>query len=646
MTLVDPASLVRLLVRQVWAVRRRVPLDAWADEHRRLPRGSPEPGRWRTARTEYMREPMLAVEDPAVAEVTLMMGSQLGKTEFDLNTLFKSVYETSNQWLFVLPNDLLARSIIKNRVKKALVEMPLFRGVYRDKRTESAAAELHFASGAAITATGSGSAANVRSRPIGFIIVDELELCVGENPEILQECRQRTGAFASRTLIIKTGTAGIKGQGLDAELEASDYRQYWVPCPHCGRYQVLVFRQVKWDGGLAARGDDVERDAFYECEHCHAAIYNHHKPAMLARGRWLKRGELMARREDGTSEIVGAVHGSSRVGFQLSSLYSPFKPFGWVARDFVEAKGFPGQAWVNGKLAEAWHIKGESLEIEELRRLCVPVGAGGYALGTVPPDVLLLTMSVDVQADHCWAIVEGWTAGGINAYLIWAERIESPAGTGLWQLDRLRARVFPRQDFRSSLGISLGFVDSGFRTGEVYAFCLERKARFWFPVDGQEHLASPHYAKSIEKMPGAEGKPLKGGVQLLHVNNSHWSAAIWGQLQNSFRAVTGKTDDLPPDLARPPGRRFFPEDCPEWVLVQLTSEAAITRKKGGRVIVVYDKRPGRSDNHVLDCFRYNAAGADWGGVRNLTAAAPAAQAKRIEGATGETIERARGRWRR
>lgn len=646
MTMVSAERMINRVIRHGLAVRKPVPIDEWADRNRVIPDGNPEPGSWRTSRTPYMREPMLAAEDPGVSELTLMMGSQLGKTELDLNVLFKSASESSDQWLLVFPNDKLAKAVLKNRVRKSLRVMPILKGIFRQKRLESGAAELNFTTGCSITTVGSGSSTNVRSRPIRKIIIDEFELCVKENSGVMQEARQRTGAFASRTLIIKTGTPGIKGEGLDAEYEQSDMRRYEVPCPHCRRYQQLVFRQVRWDGGLAARGDDVERDAFYECEHCNAAIYNHHKPAMLAQGVWLKKGQLMAQQEDGSSVIVGNVAPSSRVGFQLSSLYSPFKTFGWVARDFVEAKGFPGPEWVNGKLGEAWSLKGDTLELEDLRKMCVPAAAGGYRLGRVPDDVLMLTMAVDVQADHCWAVVEGWTKFGIDCYLIAAERIPSPVGSGLWQLDRLRTSVFPRANGSGSLPIMVGFIDCGFRTDEVYRYCLDRKGKFFYPVQGQDHLSLPQYAKKLEKMP--DGKPMKGGLDLLHVNNSHWSGAIWGQIQNSFRAVSGKTDELPPDVMRPPGRRFFPEDCPEFVLVQMTSEAAITKRKGGKTIVTYEKRPGRRDNHVLDCFRYGAAGADWAGVKNLIAQAGTQQrylqGSKIAGANAPSIDRARGRW--
>jgi phage terminase large subunit GpA-like protein len=51
----------------------------WADQNRYLPDTSPEPGRWRTSRVPYMREPMDCLGDPDVEELILMFSTQVGK---------------------------------------------------------------------------------------------------------------------------------------------------------------------------------------------------------------------------------------------------------------------------------------------------------------------------------------------------------------------------------------------------------------------------------------------------------------------------------------------------------------------------------------------------------------------------------------
>lgn len=612
MTLVCEKSLVSRAARFAWERRQQLTLEEWSDKYRRIPKGNPEPGPWRTSRVPYVRRLMLAMEDPTVKEITGMFGSQLAKTETMQNREFKGVKEAGERWLTVYPSDILGRKVLKKRMRPALMAMPAFDGVFLPDRLKSGANELNFANGGSIAVVGSGSSTNVRSTPYAFIAIDEFDLCAAENPNILQEARQRTGAF-SKSLILKLGTAGLTGQGICAQYDLSTREHYYVPCPECSHYQQLRFPRVRWEGGLDADPDEVERSAWYECEKCECRIHNHAKGEMLARGVWIKEGESVVVEEDGTAHGSGDVAPSSHVGLQLNSLYSPFQTFGWVARDFVEAKGNPGQVWINGKLAEGWAVKGETLEVAALEPLCVRAAGGGYKMGTVPPDVLRLLMIVDVQADHCWAQVSGWTAGGTDCYLIWCEKIESPPGTGLWQLDQLRLTKFPCSG--GTMPVVATFIDSGYRTAEVYEYCIGRKGKFVYPVKGEETMAEPYRATMIEKMPG--GKPIPGSIYLLRVNNAHWTQAVWGMMQNSMRAIAGKADEAPPDLTRPAGRLYLPEDCPRWVLEQLTSEAAIPKKKAGQTIVTWQKRPGRNDNHLLDCARYNAAGADWIGMKRL-----------------------------
>jgi len=63
-------------------------VSQWADQTRRLsPEASAEPGRWYTARAEYMRGVMDAVSDPTVRQVVVMSAAQVGKTEVLLNMI-------------------------------------------------------------------------------------------------------------------------------------------------------------------------------------------------------------------------------------------------------------------------------------------------------------------------------------------------------------------------------------------------------------------------------------------------------------------------------------------------------------------------------------------------------------------------------
>src|SRR5581483_10140073 len=103
--------------------------------------------------------------------------------------------------------------------------------------------------------------------------------------------------------------------------------------------QILRFAQLKWPKGKPGK-------AVYVCEHCGAAIENHQKHDMLARGEWR----------------ASSAGDGRTAGFHLSSLYSPVGWFSWAdAAHQWEAAGKNQErlrVFINTVLGECWKEKG------------------------------------------------------------------------------------------------------------------------------------------------------------------------------------------------------------------------------------------------------------------------------------------------
>ena len=89
-TRLQPAAAEAAAKRDGWTLGLELPpkltISQWADAKRMIAQGTgPEPGRWRTDRTPYLREPMDSINDASVAVVVLMMSSQVGKSEVLVN---------------------------------------------------------------------------------------------------------------------------------------------------------------------------------------------------------------------------------------------------------------------------------------------------------------------------------------------------------------------------------------------------------------------------------------------------------------------------------------------------------------------------------------------------------------------------------
>ncbi|GFR03608.1 phage tail protein [Trichonephila clavata] len=111
---------------------------------------------------------------------------------------------------------------------------------------------------------------------------------------------------------------------------------------------------------------------------------------MLARGKWRATGK------EGKKEAKEG----AKIGFHLSSLYSPVGWYSWkqAVEDYLHAKENEQllKVWINTTLGETWVDKGEVPDWKQLfeRRENFPIGM-------VPKSgKIVLTAGVDVQKDR------------------------------------------------------------------------------------------------------------------------------------------------------------------------------------------------------------------------------------------------------
>src|SRR5690348_5077088 len=108
----------------------RLTLSEWADEQRVLPaESSAEPGRWRTDRVPYLREPMNVIGDRHVDTVVIMASSQIGKTELELNVIGYHMHLDPGPMMMIEPTIEIAGAVSKDRIQPMLRDTPALRGL-------------------------------------------------------------------------------------------------------------------------------------------------------------------------------------------------------------------------------------------------------------------------------------------------------------------------------------------------------------------------------------------------------------------------------------------------------------------------------------------------------------------------------------
>ena len=253
-------------------------VSQWADAHRMLgSRASAEPGRYRTARTPYMREIMDALSpSSAVQRIVFMKAAQVGATEAGNNWIGFAIHQAPGPMLAVQPTVELAKRNSRQRIDPLIEESPELRERVKPARSRDAGNTMlskEFAGGILIM-TGANSAVGLRSTPARYIFLDEVDAYPASaddegDPVSLAEARTLT--FAHRRKVFLVSTPTIRGLSrIEREYETSDQRRFFVPCPYCSQFQWLKFERLRWDKGRPEA-------AAYHCEGCERAIAEHHK---------------------------------------------------------------------------------------------------------------------------------------------------------------------------------------------------------------------------------------------------------------------------------------------------------------------------------------------------------------------------------
>src|SRR5437870_2942673 len=271
-------------------------VSAWADAYRFLSNtASAEPGQWRTARTPYLREIMdcLSPSHPA-QRIVVMAGAQIGKTECGNNWMGYVIHRSPGPMLMVQPTVEVAKRVSKQRIAPMIEASPVLHERVAESRSRDSGntVQVKEFEGGLLIITGANSGAGLRSMPIRFLFMDEVDEYPGDvdgqgDPVALAE--KRTSTFSRRKVLL-TSTPTIKGLSrIEREFLDSDQRRFFLRCPSCGHADFLTWRdlghhRIEWDEGKPDTAHMV-------CGGCGANVDERHKTDMLKRGEWRSTAE-------------------------------------------------------------------------------------------------------------------------------------------------------------------------------------------------------------------------------------------------------------------------------------------------------------------------------------------------------------------
>lgn len=575
----------------------KLTVSEWADRYRRLsPEASAEPGQWRTDRAPFLRAVMDAINDSEVQNIILMFSAQAGKTETLLNIIGYFVDYDPSPIMLVQPTEQMAEAFSKDRLAPMLRDTPTLRDKVKDVKSRASGNTLMHKKfpGGHITLAGSNAPASLASRPIRVVLLDEVDRyprSAGTEGDPVNLVSKRTTTFWNRKRIMVSTPTIKNASRIEFAYEESTMEQWCLPCPSCGEYQPLSWKQIDFD-----YDDDLKKTVRVEhaCKEC-GALHGEFewKYDYANKGKWVARKNNAKTR-----------------GFHLNELASTFSSWADIVHNFKEAKKGGTEmlkTWVNTSLAETWEEETEKMDHHTIMKRAEMYHAD------VPEGVKVLTAAVDTQDDRFEVEIQGWGAGYENWHIEYKVIYGDLKQPQVWsELDEYLKSTFTDMHGRT-FSIKATLMDSGGHfTNEVYKFTKERAERYVFAIRGMSSGASSEHIPLIHKR--SNNNRYKAWVYTLGVDE--------GKSKVMSAINTFPTEDNP----NPSGMVHFPIITPtsnrgynETYFKGLASEVMQLRYRNGVAYYVWVQVEKR--NEPLDLAVYNRAAIELLNV-NLDAELP------------------------
>jgi phage terminase large subunit GpA-like protein len=183
-------------------------------------------------------------------------------------------------------------------------------------------------------------------------------------------------------------------------------------------------------------------------------------------------------------------------GYHMNGIYCPWphqkgyeSRLHQMAEDHIRAakKEKTLQVWINTFLSETWKLASEKIDVVDVLKRCEQYPPEG----DLPPGVLVLVASADVQADRIEAEIVGYGIGeeswGIEYRVLMGQTDAEP----VWKaLDEFFSKRF-RHPSGQSLGVAIGVVDMRHKPRHVIKFTRAREGRMIYAVMGAKTAWAP-----------------------------------------------------------------------------------------------------------------------------------------------------------
>lgn len=422
--------------------------------------------------TPYIRQPLETLNDYSVENIFIIGPTQSGKTVVAQVAVAWSIDQDPGPMLYVYPDENTAVQALEKKMKKMLSETPVLKSHLLPGKQALSKRELELDS-MSINIGWSNSIASLNVLQKKRVIGDEVRLFSlaikkESNAIKLMQDRLTTYLDAGIGQGLFISSPSTEGDLLHQQLDVPGtlVLRWHVPCPSCGRYQLLdFFTHLKFDKTYGPR---------CLCQYCGAEFSDKDKKqSWNSRGVYAPLGtkEHPVRIDnDGTVHYEGKDHHFTRVVFWWDSMVSPFRSFARIWKEFIETKDklHDYKNFIQCWLARFWKETKSKSSVDILTGR-----KAEYYKNSVPEGVKVLVAGIDTQDDSLY--ITTWGLGyRLETWLINEERVECDITTtnaeDLFTI--VKSHVFRTTYFDAdgrAWAVAMTAWDSGgHRTKEIY----------------------------------------------------------------------------------------------------------------------------------------------------------------------------------
>lgn len=612
-------------------IRRCIPkhtlptVSQWAEERRYMSKKETvRPGKFSFEYMPYIKEIADCFsENSPVREVAIMKGVQLGFTDgVFMNAIGYSMDYSPAKIMLVSADKGLLKEFKNIRIASMVNNSGLQRKIQADNSTRNSRRQGDTATmiefiGGFLRIAGSHNAADLRSMSVNRLFLDEIDGYpedVGGEGSPIDVAKKRADAAGKGKKIGYISTPTNKNTTkIEPLYLQGDQRRWFVPCPHCGKRQVLIFYNYNgghysddlavyneknkvhhkpygfvFDSGACKKGD--YSSGGYKCKFCGGVMKEWHKKEMNKSGRWVATAKTKI-------PFFRSYH--------LPSFYSPVKEWWEVVRDFLESKGNVNKLKVFRNMNEGLPFDDKT---KSITKTSVYPRRKNLAPNVLPDGALFIIAACDVQHDRleCQIVAFGerfrnWTLD----YRVWHGDTANLDSEPWQKLRRLGDEKFRGGGWKDGNLIEMIGIDSsdGARTHTVYEFCQNSNRDIgediFYPIKGQDDNKKTRNELRSTRLTDYSLILVEPYVNLYKNKLSNWLSREWREFEeypHGWAEFAGIFSDQN-------------EKTIERFMHQLTSEKKIKEQIGA--IVRYKWKSDGRRNEAFDTFVYCLAMADF-----------------------------------